>query len=84
MIALLAAAAAALAAPTDADRRMEELRLIYAQSCEVRAYATYDRLCEGVKKQMRDAEKAHRRARRDKATVALSPPAAQPSPPARD
>ena len=84
MIAMLAAAAVALSAPTDADKRLEELRLIYSQSCEVRAYATYDRLCEGVKKQMREAEKAHRRAKRDKSTVALTAPAAQPSPPPRD
>lgn len=64
MIALLAAAAAALT-PTgsaDAEARMVDLRRLYATSCEVRAYATYDDLCDRLKRQMREAEKAHRAA----------------------
>ena len=72
MIALLAAAAAAVSAPTEPAKQLEELRFIYSQSCEVRAYATFDRLCEGLKKQMREAEKAHRRAQRERPTVAAT------------
>ena len=81
MIALLAAAAAAVSAPTEPAKQLEELRLIYSQSCEVRAYATFDRLCEGLKKQMREAEKAHRRGQRERPTVAAT---AQRNAPGRD
>jgi hypothetical protein len=87
MIVSLIAAAAALSAPTEADRRMADLQLIYAQSCEVRAYATFDRMCTDLKRQMREAEKAYRKeaqARpKAKPALALTAPPAQ-SPPTRD
>lgn len=96
MIAALIAAAA-LSAPdiaaADADKRFADLQLIYAQSCEVRAYATFDRMCESLKRQVREAEKAHRKAARAKPAVkaaakAESEPAlalaAETASPARD
>jgi hypothetical protein len=84
MIVSLIAAAAALSAPTDADKRLAELQHIYSQSCEVRAYATFDRMCGELKKQIRQAEKAHRQAARAKPKVepalALTAPAAEAAP----
>lgn len=72
MIAALAAAALAAAAPSDVGpsdtaKRLVDLQHIYAQSCGVRAYATYDDLCDKLKKQMRDAERSHRTAQRAQA-----------------
>lgn len=76
MIAALIAAAA-LAAQTgagaEADRRFADLQLIYSQSCEVRAYATFDRMCSDLKRQIRAAEKAHRKAARTRPAAAPAP-----------
>jgi hypothetical protein len=64
MIAMLLAAAVAASAPTDGEKNLVELRRLYSQSCEVRAYATFDRMCEGVRKQVREAERAQKRSAR--------------------
>ena len=70
-------AAAVLSGPSDAgaeaDKRLADLQLIYSQSCEVRAYATFDRMCDDLKRQVREAQKAHRKAARTR-------PAAEPQP----
>jgi len=67
MIAILAAAVTGLTPAPDGERQLVELRRIYAQSCQVRAYASFDDLCERVKRQLRDAERAHRRSVRAQA-----------------
>lgn len=64
MIALFAAAVVAVAAPSAADQRMAELQHIYSQSCEVRAYATFDDLCDRLKQQMRQAQRDQKAAAR--------------------
>lgn len=66
MIAILAASAAVLTA-AQADARLADIRHLYAQSCEVRAYAAFDDLCGKLKRQLRAAEKAHRAAVRERA-----------------
>lgn len=73
IIAAFAAALAAATTPPDAERQLAELQHIYAQSCEVRAYAAFDDLCDKIKKQMRDAERAHRAALRAKPAAAARP-----------
>ena len=86
MIATLLAATVALSAPTESQRRLAELRHIYAQSCEVRAYATFDRMCEGLRKQVREAERVERREARSRPrrseTAPAAPVPAAPVPPA--
>jgi len=67
MIAIIAAAVTGLAPAPDGERQLAELRHIYAQSCQVRAYAAFDDLCNRVKRQLRDAERTHRRAARAQA-----------------
>ena len=66
MIVILAAAAAVLTA-SEADARLADIRHLYAQSCEVRAYAAFDDLCGKLKRQLRIAEKTHREAERARA-----------------
>lgn len=72
MIAALAAAVLATAGDTGAER-VAELRHMYQQSCEVRAYGSFDDLCDQLKRQMREAEKAQRAAARKRPTVAGTP-----------
>lgn len=78
IIAAFAAALAAAASPTDAEKQLAELQHIYAQSCDVRAYAAFDDLCDKLKKQMRDAQRAHRAALRAKPAAGASRPAQTP------
>jgi len=78
MIALLAAAA--IAAPQDAGSRLAELQHMYAQSCGVRAYASFDDLCGLLKKQMREAERAYRKAARAEAATPAVAETSEPGP----
>ena len=59
MIALILAAALAVA--PDKPVNLDELHVLYDQSCQVRAYASYDDLCSALRKQIREAEKAQRK-----------------------
>ena len=75
MIALLAAAV--VAASPDSGAQLADLHRMYAQSCEVRAYASFDDLCNILKKQMREAERAHRRSARAEAAEPTTPVVAE-------
>jgi hypothetical protein len=83
MIAALATAAALAGATAsdDGTRRLAELQHMYQQSCEVRAYGSFDDLCDELKKQIRAAQKAHRTAAgaRPQRGGAPQPVAAAPS-----
>lgn len=83
MIAVLAAALVAASAeppsPEDAKRQMDELQSLYQQSCEVRAYASYDDVCEGLKSQLHDAQKAYRKAASRKPSGSAKPASATPA-----
>jgi hypothetical protein len=74
-VSLLAAAAVAVA--DDSGQRLADLQLIYSQSCESRAYGSFDDLCDRLKRQMRTAERAQRDATRQRpparATVRAEP-----------
>ena len=67
MIALAAAAALAAASPTDAATQLEQLDHMYQQSCSVKAYGSYDDICNGLKKQMKEAQKRLKQEIRDQA-----------------
>lgn len=84
MIALFAAAAAAIAAPSDATGRLADLQHLYSQSCEVRAYATFDDLCDQLKRQMREAQRAERDAARARAATPKQGTQALVETPAKD
>lgn len=71
MIAVLAATAAVLTA-AQADAQLSDIRHLYAQSCEVRAYAAFDDLCGKLKRQLKVAEKAHRQAARERARAPVA------------
>ena len=79
MIVLIAAAALATAAPTDAQRQLADLQFMYDQSCGSRAYATFDDICSTLKKQMKIAERDAKKAGRKPVAVA-GPPRVAPSP----
>lgn len=75
MIAVLAAAAAAsLATPADdAQRQLQAVRSMYEQSCQVRAYGSYDDICNALKKQLKQAERTYRAANRRTAVAPAKP-----------
>ena len=60
MIALLAAAAVAAApgpAPTSEAQAMQDLQLLWNQSCGSAGYGSYNGICNSLKAQMRDYQK---------------------------
>jgi len=60
MIALLAAAAVAAAPAPSADDpavKMQELQLIWNQTCAVAGYGSYNNICNSLKAQIRDYQK---------------------------
>ncbi len=84
MMVILAAAALAAAQPAPADDPVATLAAVqdmYNQSCQVKAYAAYDDLCDALRKQIRDAERAsdkavaeQRRTAKISAAKAADPP----------
>jgi hypothetical protein len=67
MIALALAAAVSSAQPQDAATQLEQLDHMYQQSCSVKAYGSYDDICNGLKKQMKEAQKRLKQEVRDQA-----------------
>jgi hypothetical protein len=64
MIVLVAAAALAAAEPAQEDpaATLRAVQAMYDQSCQVRAYGSYDDLCDALKKQLRETAQAQRKA----------------------
>lgn len=91
MIVIALAAMAAVQAPADDPARTAAAaQAMYQQSCQVRAYGSYDDLCNALRRQLRDAEKAARKAQKNKAVPAVAAvaepvaePVAQPEPAAQ-
>jgi hypothetical protein len=82
MLALFAAAAVA-AAPAPIDQ-MADLERMYQQSCSVKAYGSYDDLCSGLRKQMKEAQKRQKKVQAQQARLAARAepaPSAPTSPP---
>lgn len=77
MIALFAAAAVATAAPQSAAAQMDALNHMYQQSCSVKAYGSYDDICSGLRKQMKEAQKRLKKEARAEASA--PPPKSQPA-----
>jgi hypothetical protein len=73
MIALIAAAVAA-ATPVNA---VETLERMYQQSCSVKAYGSYDDICNGLRKQLKEAQKQQKKDLARQQAVAREQPAAQ-------
>jgi hypothetical protein len=78
MIATLAALAMAAAPAGDAAHKLVALQGMYEQSCQVKAYGSYDDLCNVLKKQMKEAEREQRKQRQ----AAKAQPAPEPAKPA--
>ncbi|HTK36620.1 MAG TPA: hypothetical protein VL358_15215 [Caulobacteraceae bacterium] len=76
MIVLAAAAALAAAepAPEDPAATLRAVQAMYDQSCQVRAYGSYDDLCDSLKKQLREAAQAQRKAPPARRPAAVSTP----------
>lgn len=86
MIVLIAAAVLATAEPTEAQRQLDDLRFMYEQSCGSRAYATFDDICDTLKKQMKTAERTAKKggsktAKAPSGAAASSSPASRPASP---
>jgi len=82
MIAFVLAAMAATQAPAeDPARTAAAAQAMYQQSCQVRAYGSYDDLCSALRQQVREAEKAMRKSRKAKVKAGSAEPssAAQPT-----
>ena len=65
MIALILAAAVTAAAPdpaSDVDT-LAGVQALYDQSCQERAYGSYDDLCNALKQQLKEAAQADRKAK---------------------
>lgn len=73
MLALVAAAALAAAPTQDPAKTLQAVQAMYDQSCQVRAYGSYDDLCSALRQQLRDARRAEQKASR-----AGPPPASKP------
>ena len=86
MIAILAAAAVATVAAGSADPApaptdtVAAVRAMYEQSCQERAYGSYDDLCNGLKAQLKQAEQDARKAANQRAKAAKAAPAPAPAP----
>lgn len=50
---------------------------MYQQSCQVKAYGSYDDICNGLKRQIKEAEK---QAKRERSQAKPAPPAAEAKP----
>lgn len=84
MIVILAlAAAAAGLSPDDASaaKAREDLQAMYQQSCEVRAYGSYDDLCNVLKDRMRDFDREQAKAARERRLHPAPTPVAAPTAP---
>ena len=83
MIAVVLAAALAVPAPQDPATQLEQLDHMYQQSCSVKAYGSYDDICTGLKKQMKEAQKRLKQEVRDQAasTAPRAQPASKPAAP---
>jgi hypothetical protein len=71
MIALFAAAALATQDPAATIAALENM---YQQSCQVKAYGSYDDICNGLRKQMREAEKRLKKQAKELAKAAKEQP----------
>jgi hypothetical protein len=80
MILVFAAALAAAdpAAAEDPAATLRAVQAMYNQSCLVRAYGSYDDLCDALRKQIREVAKTSRGAP-PKQPTAQPPPASQPT-----
>jgi hypothetical protein len=91
MIVLVAVAALASAQAADPaqspgqapGKTLEALQAMYDQSCQVRAYGSYDDLCSALRKQIGDAKREQARAKpQARPAAAPAQAAATPPPPA--
>ena len=75
MIALVLAAAVAAAVPepvSDADT-LAGVQALYDQSCQERAYGSYDDLCNALKQQLKEAAQADRKSKGQHPAAAAKP-----------
>jgi hypothetical protein len=64
LVAVAAMAAAQAAQPAQSPAQtMEALQTMYEQSCQVRAYGSYDDLCNTLRKQINNAKREQSRAK---------------------
>ena len=86
MMVILAMAAAVAASGADdvAAKNKADLQRLYDQSCKVRAYGSYDEMCNKLRKRMKEFERDQARAERDRgratATAVASPAAPHETP----
>ncbi|MEO6340097.1 MAG: hypothetical protein ABIO39_08680 [Caulobacteraceae bacterium] len=90
LILAMAAATAGIGADEVAAKNRADLQVLYDQSCAVRAYGSYDDMCNKLRQSIREYERdqakaARERARAPKGPVAPSPAVVSPSagPPAQ-
>jgi hypothetical protein len=79
MMVILAMAAAVAASGADdvAAKNKADLQRLYDQSCKVRAYGSYDEMCNKLRKRMKEFERDQAKAERDRGrTTAAASPAA--------
>jgi hypothetical protein len=81
-LAVAAALAAAPAPPTaqETAKTMDALELMYQQSCSVKAYGSYDDVCNGLRKQMKEAQKRYKKAMASDRAASRAAPAPQIEP----
>jgi hypothetical protein len=89
MITVLAVMAMSASPAAAAPRNnLVALQGMYQQSCQVKAYGSYDDICNGLKKQLKEAEKQAKRDRNQAKAAAAAeakpaePPAAAAAEPA--
>jgi hypothetical protein len=80
MMVILAMAAAVTASGADdvAAKNKADLQMLYDQSCKVRAYGSYDDMCNKLRKRIKEFERDQARADRDRSRTAAAPPPAAP------
>ena len=80
IIALAVMAMTASPAAPPPRNNLVALQGMYQQSCQVKAYGSYDDICNGLKKQLKEAEKQAKRERNQaKAAAAVEPKPAEPA-----
>jgi hypothetical protein len=70
VIMAMAAAVAASGAGDVAAKNKADLQMLYDQSCKVRAYGSYDDMCNKLRKQIKAFERDQDRAERDRSRAA--------------
>ena len=80
VILAMAAATATLSVDETAAKNRADLQVLYDQSCAVRAYGSYDDMCNKLRQSIKTFERDQAKAARERARNPPPPPSSGPAP----